>query len=141
MKHLYPFLIIKTKKMKKVVYSALAVACAIAGVAATKVKAVAKAKASQFAGQATYRYRGPVAHTQSNITLTSNWTLSLGSSVDCQSGEQIPCAIAVQFTGSTPPATPQVTIVAVPNAPSSTSFVPTISPTVSPVTAVFNTFE
>lgn len=79
--------------MKKVLYSALAVTCAIAGVAASKVKA------NSHRTLVIYKYIGATPTTTALVTNLSNWT-AVSSTAGCTS-TQAACA----FTSTIPTVT------------------------------------
>lgn len=73
--------------MKKILYSALAVATAIAGVAATKANNHNTRVAAHYFKLIT----GVTPSTQHNVTLTTNWTLT--NTPSCVSGSAEVCVL------------------------------------------------
>jgi hypothetical protein len=81
--------------MKKVLYSALAAACAIAGIAASKAEANKHRVTTTFY----FRYLGPtVTPTTHDVTLTTNWTFThtavSGGGVSCNDTNIRPCGLS-----------------------------------------------
>lgn len=70
--------------MKKHLYSAFAILCAISGISATK----SKSNRIQYY----FSYIGPVAYSSSDVTNLTNWTLVAGPSSFLCSGSDYACA-------------------------------------------------
>lgn len=79
--------------MKKVIYSGLAIATAIAGIAASKANS--NHRADNF-----FKYIGPTsaATPSTAITTLSNWTLTTSATVNACAGATIACGVDASST-------------------------------------------